>query len=370
MSFFPSAVQCWQCLSRPDSIATAGARAVKYLFALGLLTVVCINAARAQVVAPRLDSISAGDQAAAYGERQRQRAVAGQIDLQEHIRFRAGLADRRWLYADAPGLAGRFSPTQPTITGRIGPTLNSDGIFEPWAVWPGVIYGYRYDNPVEQPAGHEIQPTGPNSYTYGPKYDRRAPDYGPAPPPVFTPLDGPTVGPIAPQVVENSAIPKSLQDAVAAFRAQEYGQALAELNRVLDQQPDLGDAALLRVQALFALGDYEQAAIELRRALAALPEEAWGQVVHNYRLVYANGGVFSHQLRALEAHLDENPLDSRARLLLAYQYGYLGYPRQAVGELQQVVAGDRDRLVERLQIQLESRIVAPETEEQAGPRRF
>ena len=36
------------------------------------------------------------------------------------------------------------------------PSWLDDGVFLSWLLWPGDIYGFRYDNPVEQPAGHRI----------------------------------------------------------------------------------------------------------------------------------------------------------------------------------------------------------------------
>ncbi|MGE0606022.1 MAG: tetratricopeptide repeat protein [Pirellulales bacterium] len=343
---------------------------MKRCLVVALLAWAWVGQSYAQPGPTPLNSITAGEQAAQVGENQRQRAIAGQIGQQDYIRYRAGLADRRWLYADPPGLGGRFSPTQPTITGGLGPTLYGDGVFEPWAVWPGVIYGYRYDNPVEQPAGYEIQPTGPNSYTYGPAYDRRPPDYGPAPPPSYYPVAGPTTDPIMPRPAVGVAVPAELENAVAAFRVQQYEAVLDEMDRVDDTQPGLAAAGLLRAQALFALQRYEQAVAELRRTLPGLASQEWGKVVRNFRVIYPNGGLFQQELRALEGYLDDNPRDSQARLLLAYLYGYLGYPRQAVGELNQVEAFGPDRLTEQLKAEFASQIVAPEPEQQAGPRRF
>jgi len=45
------------------------------------------------------------------------------------------------------------------------------GVFEPWPFVPGDIYGYPYIDRVEQPLGHKVIRTGPNSYIYRPVYE-------------------------------------------------------------------------------------------------------------------------------------------------------------------------------------------------------
>lgn len=321
------------------------------------------NFARGQVDQPEpLDRLTAGDQAYRAADQARRRAIGTQIDLQDYIRWRAGLPDRRWLYADPPGLAGRFSTRIPSVFGRTGPWWDVDGVFAPRPIWPGEIYSYRYDNPVEQPAGDEIRPTGPNGYTYGPIYDRTPPAHGPPAPQPYAPLV-----PTAP----SSEVDDDLETALAAFRAGEYHQALGELVTVLSQRPDEWRAELLRVQAEFALGDYAAATANLRRVLPRVPQRDRGMVVRDYRIYYASGATFRRELRALEAHLDEQPEGNAARLLLAYEYGYLGHPKQALAQLEQVLDGDpRDQLAKQLHTTFSAMIVEPEGEEPAGPRKF
>ena len=50
------------------------------------------------------------------------------------------------------------------------PSYGLRGLFEPWPLVPGDIYGYPYVNRVEQPLGHKVIRTGPNSYIYRPVY--------------------------------------------------------------------------------------------------------------------------------------------------------------------------------------------------------
>ena len=98
-----------------------------------------------------------------------------------------------------------------------------------------------------------------------------------------------------------------------------------------------GAAEALRVQTLVALGDYRQAARAAPRALLLLPPDHLGEVVVNRADYYLDAAEYTRQLRALEGHLHRAPADADARLLLGFQYGYLGYPEDAVNQLQQSI---------------------------------
>ena len=60
--------------------------------------------------------------------------------------------------------------------------------------------------------------------------------------------------------------------------------------------------------------------------------------MRNYRNVYANIQDDTDQLRKLEAARTAQPDDETLRFLLGYHFGFLGYPRQAVTELDQALA--------------------------------
>ena len=63
-----------------------------------------------------------------------------------------------------------------------------------------------------------------------------------------------------------------------------------------------------------------------------LPEDQWGNVVKNFADLYPNNQDFTNQIRALESARTTNPNDPALRFLLGYEYGYLGYPTQAIAE--------------------------------------
>jgi hypothetical protein len=52
----------------------------------------------------------------------------------------------------------------------LGAYRSYPGVFEPWPVVPGDIYGMPSAERVAQPAGHEIAPDGRGGYVYRPVY--------------------------------------------------------------------------------------------------------------------------------------------------------------------------------------------------------
>ena len=64
-----------------------------------------------------------------------------------------------------------------------------------------------------------------------------------------------------------------------------------------------------------------------------LPKEQWGVVVSNHKELYGNVQDYTNQLRALEKAVGEKPNDPAQRFLLGFHYAYLGFPQQAVDQL-------------------------------------
>jgi len=118
-----------------------------------------------------------------------------------------------------------------------------------------------------------------------------------------------------------------------AFQSGNYQQAIHDWQHSLIDNPNNGGVMLLMAQALFAMGQFEQAAGAVQMAMQMLPENEWGLVVKNYTQIYPNIGNYTTQLKALEQARDAKPEDAANRFLLGYHFGYLGYPRQAVREL-------------------------------------
>jgi hypothetical protein len=151
---------------------------------LGWLTVIATigfaswaNAEDAGDTAPR-EAISNSAlptiEAYAIHEQQRRAAINRQLGTIEDMRWQAGLPPlwhgavpyRRVPSLDelyATGWHGFWYQPSPQMTG--GP-----GIFEPWPVVPGDLWGYRQVDTVRQPLGQIQVQTGPNRWESRPIY--------------------------------------------------------------------------------------------------------------------------------------------------------------------------------------------------------
>ena len=137
-------------------------------------------------------------------------------------------------------------------------------------------------------------------------------------------------------VVINSSDSQSpeafLNNAVYAFQQNDYDQALDITNKGIAQYPD--DAVLheFRSLVLFANQDYQQSAATIHSVLAIGPGWDWTTMSS----MYLNTGIYTPQLRALEAFTKSNPQDAASQFLLAYHYMTCGHPDAAARHLQQV----------------------------------
>jgi tetratricopeptide (TPR) repeat protein len=118
-----------------------------------------------------------------------------------------------------------------------------------------------------------------------------------------------------------------------AFRAGNYQDAIRNWQHAMVDDPNNGGVMLLVAQALFALGQYGEAAGGVQMAMQLLPENEWGTIGKNYSQLYGNIGDYTAQLKALEKARDAKPDDPALRFLLGYHFGSLNYPNQAVREL-------------------------------------
>ena len=121
------------------------------------------------------------------------------------------------------------------------------------------------------------------------------------------------------------------------FRAGRYAQAVSDFRHALVDDQQNGGLLMLMAQAMFQTGEYRQAAGAIEMGMGLLPEEKWGAVIENYTQLYGNVQDFTNQLKSLEAARAAKPDDPALRFLLGYNFGYLGYPQQAVSELNKAV---------------------------------
>lgn len=123
----------------------------------------------------------------------------------------------------------------------------------------------------------------------------------------------------------------------ADFKAARYQQAIVDWRHALVDDPKNGGIVLLLAQALFATGQYDEAAGAVQHAISTLPQDKWGLVVAKYKDLYGNYGDYTNELKALERARDAQPESPAIRFLLGYHFGFLGYPKQAVHELDKAI---------------------------------
>ena len=108
----------------------------------------------------------------------------------------------------------------------------------------------------------------------------------------------------------------------------------------------MGPAAyLLAPHALLAWPAYPAAVAARDRATDRLPADQWGRYVANYRDYFPSPLRYVVHLRSLERFTEQFPDRAEARILLAYQYGSLGFSDRAIALLDEIKA---DPLARRL----------------------
>jgi tetratricopeptide (TPR) repeat protein len=122
------------------------------------------------------------------------------------------------------------------------------------------------------------------------------------------------------------------------FKAGSYDNAVRDWRHALLDDPSNGTLVLMFAQALFATGKFDEAAGAVQQGLAMLPQDQWGVVVKNYTELYPKVGEYTKQLRVLEKAVKDQPDSPALRFLVGYHYGYLGYPQDAMKQLEKAKA--------------------------------
>ncbi len=152
-----------------------------------------------------------------------------------------------------------------------------------------------------------------------------------------------------------------------AFRSGDYqGAVYAWRHAVLDdpQNPVL---VMLLGQALFATGQFDEAAGATQAAMHVLPKDQWGVVVVNFRELYGSVPDYTTQLRALETAVAEKPTNPALRFLAGFHYAYLGYPQLGIDQLDKgLKAEPRDEMAKQLRDEMQAKLVTPEAPVSSG----
>jgi tetratricopeptide (TPR) repeat protein len=93
-----------------------------------------------------------------------------------------------------------------------------------------------------------------------------------------------------------------------------------------------------------------------QRAIERLPASKWGEVIKNYSELYHDNQEYTDQLRVLEKRRRAND-SPMLRFLLGYHYGYLGYPKEAVRELDKALEmAPEDELARKLRAEFATKL--------------
>ena len=173
------------------------------------------------------------------------------------------------------------------------------------------------------------------------------------------------VTPISATVVDEAAAARSRDFAnqgVAAFQKGDYDGAASGLRHAIVEDP--GNPILLMElgMALFAMGKYEEATGAIQTGMHQLPPDHWGMVVTHYADLYANPQDYTRHLHGLEQGVKAKPNDPSVRFLLGYHYGYLGFFKQSMEQLDKTIRIEpRDEMAKQLLNEIKNRRSRPDS---------
>jgi cytochrome c-type biogenesis protein CcmH/NrfG len=233
-------------------------------------------------------------------------------------------------------------------------------------------YGGGYCGPVN--GYFAYSPVGYVDYGAYAVSDSYAPDYYASLTPSTT-----VVGVTAAPVVEQPAIlPEVSGEAAAnatsytdqgeaAFKAGDYQGAVYAWRHAVVDDPQNGLVVMMLGQALFATEKFDEAAGATQAAMQLLPKDQWGVVIASQREIYGENPDYTNQLRALESAVKDKSDNPALRFLLGFHYAYLGYPREAVAQLEKgLKLAPRDEAARQLQDEMRTKLASPVTESAAA----
>jgi tetratricopeptide (TPR) repeat protein len=153
-----------------------------------------------------------------------------------------------------------------------------------------------------------------------------------------------------------------------AFRAGDYKGAVYDWRHAVIDDPQNPLLLMLLGQALFATGHFDEAAGATQAAMQMLPKEHWGVVVKNFRELYGNAADYTTQIRALEKAETEKPDNPATRFLAGFHYAYLGYPKEAIDQLDKGLKfAPQDEMSKQLREEMQAKLPKPAAPAAASP---
>ena len=151
----------------------------------------------------------------------------------------------------------------------------------------------------------------------------------------------------------------------SSFKSRDYKSAVRAWRHGIVDEPENGVLVLMLAQGMFATEQFNEAAGATQFAMQLLPQEKWEVVVKNYRELYGKVDDYTAQLRALEKAAKEKTDDPGLRFLLGYHYGFLGFPKEAVVQLEKCVSlAPEDDMAQKLLTMFQEKLPKSEQKEE------
>jgi hypothetical protein len=138
---------------------------------------------------------------------------------------------------------------------------------------------------------------------------------------------------IVPTTEDSSLGDQFLSQALDAFKKQDYGNALRLATHAAVEEPGNAKVHELMSLAMFALGDYRNAAIQSHIVATAGKVADW-PTLYSY---YGNVDTYTTQLRALEKYVNDNPTSAEGHFLLGYHDLMMGKKDAAKDQLAKAI---------------------------------
>lgn len=159
------------------------------------------------------------------------------------------------------------------------------------------------------------------------------------------PAPGPVVvdeQPLAPAEVARSHVARG----DSLFKQGHFAEAADAYRQAQKANPGDASLDLLLADAVFATGDYHQAAFLVGEALRRQPELA--RATPDKRSVYGDASQFDSQLASLQKYTSEHPYDAMAQLLLGYNLKLAGKADDARQAFRRLLEIDPDNHAAKL----------------------
>ena len=254
---------------------------------------------------------------------------------------------------------------------RYGFSYGAGYVGYPYA-WPVYAYNPLYVYPAEPVYGVPAEEAPPSIE----RYPEQTPETEPSSPEnreiprTSPPVQPSTVTPPEPLEVDVPTAEEYAQQGESAFRSGDYKEAVRAWRHTLLEDPKNGVLVLMLAQALFEMAEYEEAAGAVQQGILLLEEDKWAVVVGNYRDLYGNAQDYVDQLKDLENQVKEKSDSPAHRFLLAYHYAMLGYPKEAVRELDKLLElAPNDQIGRKLRDRFAAKIIKPSETDSANEKK-